>query len=317
VHELGHLVCGKISGYEFLSFRLGNLLWTKNSDGKILLSKNKPGVVGILGQCLMIPPADEKNFKFVLYNLGGGLFNIVLFILFSAWFICIENEAAAMFIFGIAVGQLLLGAVNLIPNGKKAPIPNDGANIREALKSADAAHAFYIMFKHNAESSNGKHLGDYSETDFKVSENADVNNYLVAMLVLYEASRLEELGKLDESYREILRLENADLQVFYRRQVLLNLIFHELVYFDGEHADKAKKRFEENRKDKVLMRNFEMEHVTTLPFKAAKLAFIDGDFEQARDCIERCGKQLHTLQNPGIEYQIELMCSRMLRVISG
>ncbi|MDR0984276.1 MAG: M50 family metallopeptidase [Ruminococcus sp.] len=307
-HELGHLVCGKISGYKFLSFRLGNLLWTKETDGKIRLVKNKLGIRGILGQCLMIPPADEKNFKFVLYNLGGGIFNIIVSVIFIPLLFAANSANVGMFLFGIGVGQLLLGVMNIIPNGKKSPIPNDGANIKETLKSDDAKHAFYTMFKHNSESMRGKFLADYSEDDFRVSENADVNNFMVALLIMYSAARFEELGEFERSYNELLRLEYADLQAFYKWQVSINLIYHELVYFGGELANKGKARLEENRNNRPLMQRLEMEQPNTLPFKAAKLGFIDGDIEQALACVERSRENLASLKNPGLEHQLEVLC---------
>jgi hypothetical protein len=263
----------------------------------------------------MIPPADEKNFKFVLYNLGGGLFNIIFSAILIPLSFAVSSPNVEMLLFGIGVGGFTLGLTNIIPSGKKSSVPNDGSNIKETLKSDTAKHALHIMLKQNAESTRGKFLSDYSEEEFRVSENADVNNFMVAMLVVYSAARFEELGEFERSYSELLRLENADLQVFYRRQILINLIFHELVYFGDKLADKGKTRFDENKKDKVIMRMFDMEHPSVLPFKAARLAFIDGDKEQAMDCVKRCHENLASLNNPGLEHQYELLCTRLEKYI--
>jgi len=75
VHELGHLVFGLLSGYRFSSFRLFSLVWYKE-NGKVLFRRSRNKLA--LGQCLMLPPKHEKDFKFVWHNLGGGLFNLLI-----------------------------------------------------------------------------------------------------------------------------------------------------------------------------------------------------------------------------------------------
>ena len=32
VHEAGHLIAGKVSGYEFVSFRIANFMWIKKGE---------------------------------------------------------------------------------------------------------------------------------------------------------------------------------------------------------------------------------------------------------------------------------------------
>ena len=62
IHEGGHLVCGLISGWKYLSFRVGNLTLVKQ-DGKLKCKKTT--VAGTGGQCLMIPPQCEpENARF-------------------------------------------------------------------------------------------------------------------------------------------------------------------------------------------------------------------------------------------------------------
>lgn len=97
-HEFGHFVFGKISGYEFVTFKVGPFEW-KNDDGKIKFNI-VPQNMMILGQCLMSPPKPKKKKtpKFFLYNAGGLIFSylqcitsilIVLFVplVYIKWFI--------------------------------------------------------------------------------------------------------------------------------------------------------------------------------------------------------------------------------------
>lgn len=74
LHELGHLLAGWLSGYEFIMFRLFNLVWIQTDEG---LSCRKQHIPGLLGQALMIPPESSgtETPPFLLYHLGGILMN--------------------------------------------------------------------------------------------------------------------------------------------------------------------------------------------------------------------------------------------------
>ena len=74
LHEAGHLACGLLTGYRFVSYRVQSHVWYRRG-GK--LCRGRYLIPGTGGQCLMAPPQTEERFPFVLYNLGGGLFNIV------------------------------------------------------------------------------------------------------------------------------------------------------------------------------------------------------------------------------------------------
>lgn len=76
VHEFGHLICGLLSGYKFVSFRIFNLTFV-NIDGKIRVKHYS--VAGTGGQCLLSPPDFPLDkIPTTLYNFGGVLANIIL-----------------------------------------------------------------------------------------------------------------------------------------------------------------------------------------------------------------------------------------------
>ena len=87
-HELGHFVFGKISGYEFVLFRIGPFEWKKENE-KIKFSV-MPQNMMILGQCLMSPPKPKKKVKpkFFLYNAGGLIFSYIQCILSYLAIVC-------------------------------------------------------------------------------------------------------------------------------------------------------------------------------------------------------------------------------------
>ena len=84
LHELGHLLCGLLSGYGFLSFRIGSLMLQRTREG---LRFCRMSLAGTAGQCLMSPP-ELKNGRIpcLLYNMGGvlmGLCTALCFFLLS------------------------------------------------------------------------------------------------------------------------------------------------------------------------------------------------------------------------------------------
>ena len=60
VHEAGHLVCGLLSGYKFVSFRIFDFTILR-SEGRLRVKRF--AVAGTGGQCLLSPPdkADRKS----------------------------------------------------------------------------------------------------------------------------------------------------------------------------------------------------------------------------------------------------------------
>ena len=149
-----------------------------------------------------------------------------------------------------------------------------------------------------------RHLAPRTKTLYE----ADINNYIIAHLMTLHASHLEECGQYGESYHELLRLENAKLPLFYHAQVVLGLMFLELVYLGDETAvQRARQRIEEKAGDKKFNKILAMAHPALMPFNAAKLAFLDNNVMEARKVIKQARKRASKLQNPGTEYSLTIM----------
>ena len=58
LHEAGHYLFGRLTGYTFVSFRIDNYTWIKE-NGKLVLKRFK--IPGTGGQCLMMPPKEDIN----------------------------------------------------------------------------------------------------------------------------------------------------------------------------------------------------------------------------------------------------------------
>jgi len=237
VHELGHLVFGKLTGYRFVSFRVSSFIWFKE-DGKIRFARSKSPFAG---QCLMAPPEDYSNFKFVWYNLGGGVFNLIFsFLWFIAYVIVVlaaYNEPNVLlflfFMTGVVV-NLLMAILNLLPIIWFGT-PVDGRNILTALKSKDAAWGLYMMLYINSQLAMGKRYRDFPGEMFALSPDADLSNYLVAWMVMLEAERLSDLGQHQEALEQYNRL--GKLPAIYGNSVkLAKMYIHTVLQPDIEKA---------------------------------------------------------------------------------
>ena len=132
LHEIGHILGGFISGYDFIMFRLFNTVWIKIDEG---ISKRKEYVPGIAGQALMVPPETQEDEQppFLLYNASGILMNIFTAILFIFIGRVISIQAITHFLFFSALIALLLAITNAIPFQG-----TDGYNILQYLKHRKA-----------------------------------------------------------------------------------------------------------------------------------------------------------------------------------
>ena len=148
-HEAGHLVFGLMTGYGFVSYRVGSLTIVR-SDSKLKIRRMK--LAGTGGQCLMSPPEmKDGKYPFVLYQLGGAIFNLV----FSAVFIAVAfavsgPQALRVILADIGLINLATALTNGIPlrlgavdnDGTAPPSPRctlSSASPRQAPKGKDSA----------------------------------------------------------------------------------------------------------------------------------------------------------------------------------
>ena len=163
LHEMGHMVFGFLSGYEFSSFRILSFMIIRK-DGKF--SFRRFSLPGTAGQCLMIPPMKEGNdFPVVLYNLGGVIFNAVTGILCFVIAYCMKDAKITSLIWS-AVG--LIAIIMAVTNGIPihSSIDNDGLNAMVLKKNADARRCLKVLLNVNSDLIQGKRMKDVPETYF-------------------------------------------------------------------------------------------------------------------------------------------------------
>ena len=218
IHEAGHLVFGLLTGYRFVSYRVFNLMWIRQ-DEKVRF--RRMNLAGTAGQCLLGPPEWREDLPYVLYNLGGVLFNLLFAALcwalsglcppFAAWVLRMS-----------ALCGLYVALANGIPL-RMGGIDNDGKNIRSIRRDASAKRAFWLQMTINEHTAAGVRLQDMPEEWFSLPDDEYADNPLVAFVAVERAARLVEQRRFGEA---------AVLQDRLRANPRLPDLFHALLEND-------------------------------------------------------------------------------------
>ena len=191
IHEGGHLVCGLLSGYSFVSFNILGFVWQRGEDGAIRLGRMQ--IAGAGGQCMMAPPEyNGGDFPYVLYNLGGVLANLLSAVLFALLAWLIPLAPVRILLACLAIGGALLGPMNAIPFANEA-IQNDGKNILCVRRSLHARRAFWVQMKLAAEVSRGVRVRDLPADWFAPFPEAEMDNPIVCAIPVLNTTRLMDM----------------------------------------------------------------------------------------------------------------------------
>ncbi len=152
-HEGGHLVFGLLTGYKFISFRIGHFMFIRE---KGRLKVKLYNVVGTAGQCLMMPPQWNENMPYRLYNLGGCIMNAVTAaIALAAYFAAGREGFFALCMAMLAVMGFSMALTNGIPL-RVSGISNDGMNAVLLGKNPTTMRAFWLQLYVNGLLANGE-----------------------------------------------------------------------------------------------------------------------------------------------------------------
>lgn len=130
LHELGHLLFGLLSGYQFVSFRFGPRLMAER---------------GLLCRCVMAPPELDEDgyFPITLYSLGGIILNLLSGLLFL-WLYFISGGILILTLFSLSAGILGLGLGLMFALPVKR---SDGYNALWLSDDDDALHAHWLRLR--------------------------------------------------------------------------------------------------------------------------------------------------------------------------
>ena len=230
IHEAGHLIFGLMTGYSFISFRIGSFTLIKENEK---LKSKRFNIPGTAGQCLMMPPAlKDGKYPFVIYNYGGVIMNLIVVLLEILVVIFVEKVMFPIdaILVLTAAGGIFAALTNGIPM-RLGGVPNDAYNVFSMLKDEEAKRGFYVQLKVNGLLSLGIRIKDMPLETFELKEDSDLYNPLITAVRLMEYSW----------YLDNMELENAKkciasfipyidkLSLLFRYEINCERIFLELV----------------------------------------------------------------------------------------
>ncbi len=237
VHEAGHLIFGLLTGYKFLSYRLGKLMLIKQS-GKI--SFKRYTLAGTGGQCLMAPPEiKDGKMPVILYNLGGSIMNLFTSALCTVlYFVFRDTDIISTVFLVSAVIGVFFAALNGIPM-RLGAIDNDGYNAVSIRKSENSMRSFYIQLKLISELSQGKRLKDMPSEWFAVPTDEEMKNSMSATIGVLCCNRLMDSQSFNEAQGLMEHFLNIDSGIV---GIQKNLLLCDILYCE---------LMGENRKEKI------------------------------------------------------------------
>lgn len=244
IHELGHLVFGKLTGYKLISFRIGSFaIVNKNGDREL----KRYQLRGTGGQCLMSPPDldDKDDFPVILYNFGGIIMNIFASLLFLIIFLNIRNNSLikAGSLTMVLIG-LYLAFLNGIPM-KVNNLANDGYNGLYLQKNTYIKKAFWCQLKINEGLANDKKLKEMDERYFIIPKEADRSNHLIVAIDTFRIIRLMEENRFKEAKLKINNLLDKDyLLEIHKKRLKLEGIYIDMIM--GESRETIYGKLDEN-----------------------------------------------------------------------
>lgn len=157
LHELGHYVFGKMTGYQLIYFQLPHFRYDAKKKKITKLGNRIPGM---MGQCLMEPPAKGAYTEkpYILYLSGGLIVNLLTAALFYTGALIIPGTISFTF-FALSLPPFLLFMMNVMPHGY-----TDGGVIRELGKSKISKILYFKQLE----------LAAFFEEDKEFSEIPDV-----------------------------------------------------------------------------------------------------------------------------------------------
>ena len=200
LHEGGHLVCGLLTGFRFLSFRILRWAIVKDEEGRLALkSFNIPGTIG---QCLLVPPKteDKLSIPYFWYNAGGVLFNFLTTVITFIIMVCVKTDVC-IFIFLLI--NCFVGGILVLMNGipkNVGGLYNDGKNIQNFYKYPELRKYFYNQLAINALLTYGKRMCEMPEDLFPPVENKDYGNTILLTAELFNISRTEDCDDIPAAY---------------------------------------------------------------------------------------------------------------------
>lgn len=252
VHETGHFVCGIMSGYSFVSFRIFNFTIIK-IDGRLRVKRFS--IDGTGGQCLLTPPdLPLEKIHVEWYNFGGVFFNIIAMLAVAPLLLVKGHPFVTECVLIFMLAAFLLILLNGIPM-KLGGVGNDGYNMIILRKNMIARRGLVESLRANALIQEGVRPKDMPDALFVIPEKIDYRNPLEVSLPMMAASRLVDEMRYADALTEYEGLygHRDEIIPLYVKEIACELVFLRLMNDDMAGAaalldDKLRKYIEAYRK---------------------------------------------------------------------
>lgn len=282
LHEGGHLICGLLTGYRFVSFNIFGFVWHRDRDGKLRMGRMQ--IAGAGGQCLMAPPAyNGGDYPVALYNLGGVLANLIAAALCALLAFLLPITPLTLLLIPMVLVGLYFALVNGIPLSTPA-IQNDGKNLLSVLRSPHARRALWVQLALAAATGEHIRLRDMPQEWFAPFPEEALEDPIVCTIPVQNTSRLMDQLNFPAALtaiRTLLAREKGVLGL-YRMAMTCDGTVCELLAGEPGSLTAAL----ESKENQQLM-NAMAEHPTILRTRYAVALLRDHDREKADKLLQR------------------------------
>jgi len=201
LHELGHVIFGKLSGYEFLGVSVFGIWLLKDPNGRMRIRYLR--IRGAGGGTIMTPKNGyDENTPYALFLRGGVLMN-VLTVIFLVVLIVLDIWPQMNFFIGMAAMLgLVLAITNYIPM-TFGSIVNDASLLRLFRKDDASKHCMYFLQRMFHDYLNGMKLDHHLDN---VPSELPAGNRLADGVRLNIAELMIQRGMPDTAEQHILGL---------------------------------------------------------------------------------------------------------------
>ena len=280
-HEGGHLLAGLLTGYKFVSFRIGSLTLI-NQDGHYVWKKFQ--LAGTGGQCLMSPPDRPiSEIDTRLYNAGGILVNLLLALAAGIPLMFIGTKG---WVGGALTIFVLIALVMALGNGvpmKMSGIANDGYNLLHLEQSRLNKQCFVGVLRINALTQCGTPIEQLPDDLFTFEAPLSWKESIQANALLLVVNRLEARHDFEQAYTLLCgaKAQSGHMLPLFVTEVELELAFVCLV--TGRKDEARGLLTEKNMKYMNQYRRTQSDKQRQA-FAAALL--LDGDEAKASDLLQ-------------------------------
>ena len=276
IHEGGHMVFGLLTGYGFVSFRVLRWTWVRK-HGRLVVRKYF--LPGTLGQCLLSPPkgyGDTADAPYVLYHLGGVLANLIVTAILMALTLLLPGLYGRIICTGFVLAGFVLACSNAIPN-EPGKLNNDGRNLLELRRSADARRDMHKQLEMTALQANGMRMRDMPDALFEANAESAKTSMISSAVFAAQENRCMDLQQFDEAEALIELLSEQDL--YLSSQIQKSILRIDRLYLraiSGEHP------VPEKREQKLLKAYRALLPVCRTNYA---LALSEGDAKKAEEAL--------------------------------